>query len=251
MKYYILTGTTRGLGKALTFALTKKGNHLVTLSRSENEVLKSYEKYKDVSHTEILVDLNDMEALKNAMEKVFSVIPDTAEGVYLVNNAGTVQPMKPIEDCTADEIARSYQVNTVAPVALTAAFIRHTQQFDCDKKIVNISSGAGKKPYEGWSCYCGTKAAIDSFTGAVAKEQMHQEKPVGIVSFAPGVIDTGMQAEIRASKKSDFPNLERFIALKDNGELLRPEQVANVVIDLLHGSGFVQGGILDIRTLEV
>lgn len=251
MKYYIVTGTTRGLGEALAYALAKPGNHLVTLSRTSNDALNTFIRNENALHTEILVDLNKTEALKNAIEKIFDLIPDTAKGVYLVNNAGTVQPIKPIEDCTVDEIARSYQVNTIAPVALTAAFIKRTQEFDCDKKIVNISSGAGKKPYEGWSCYCGTKAAIDIFTGAVAKEQMLREKPVGIVSFAPGVLDTGMQAEIRASKKTDFPNLERFIALKEEGELLKPELVASAVIDLLHGKGFVQGGILDIRTLEV
>ena len=65
------------------------------------------------------------------------------------------------------------------------------------KRILNISSGAGRNPYEGWGAYCTTKAGLDHFSRVVAMEQANEQYPVEIVSIAPGIIDTDMQATIR------------------------------------------------------
>ena len=67
-----------------------------------------------------------------------------------------------------------------------------------------------------------------------------------IVAFAPGVVDTNMQAQIRETNKEDFTNLDRFIALKEEGKLLSPEYVAKAIRNLLETEDFPQGGLLEL-----
>ena len=72
------------------------------------------------------------------------------------------------------------------------------------RRVVNISSGAASSPYAGWSVYCASKAGLDHFTRCVGLEQRGQAFPVTCIALAPGVIDTGMQEVIRASRGGIF-----------------------------------------------
>jgi benzil reductase ((S)-benzoin forming) len=76
-----------------------------------------------------------------------------------------------------------------------------------DRRIVHISSGAGRTAYPGWSIYCATKAALDHHARTVV---LDANRALRICSVAPGVIDTGMQAEIRGSGEEKFPLREKF-----------------------------------------
>lgn len=67
-----------------------------------------------------------------------------------------------------------------------------------------------------------------------------------IVAFAPGVVDTNMQAQIRETNREDFTNLDRFIALKEEGKLLSPEYVAKAIRNLLETEDFPQGEVIRI-----
>ena len=84
---------------------------------------------------------------------------------------------------------------------------------------------------------------IDMKKGA---EEAAKEFPVKIVAFAPGVVDTNMQAQIRETNKEDFTNLDRFIALKEEGKLLSPEYVAKAIRNLLETEDFPQGEVIRI-----
>ncbi len=84
------------------------------------------------------------------------------------------------------------------------------------------------------------------FTQCVATEEAEKEFPVKIIAFAPGVVDTNMQKQIRQTKKEDFTNLDRFITLKEEGKLLSPEYVAKAVVNLLETENFKQGGVIRI-----
>ena len=104
--------------------------------------------------------------------------------------------------------------------------MKHTKEWKVDKRVINISSGAGKiltwmgrlLYNESWRKYV--------YTVRVATEEAEKEYPVKIAAFAPGVVDTNMQAQIRETNKEDFTNLDRFITLKEEGKLLSPEYVA-------------------------
>ncbi|CAM2903721.1 (S)-benzoin forming benzil reductase [Paenibacillus sediminis] len=249
MNYYIVTGTSQGLGEAIARQLLSKGNHVFCISRSENKDLMEAAQGEGVELEYYNFDLSNVDRIDALMNNIFGKISkEYIESIALINNAGVVTPMKPIELCNSEEIIQNIQVNLTAPMLLTSAFVSHLDHVKADKRVINISSGAGKKPYFGWSNYCSAKAGIDMFTRTVALEQEHKEYPVKIISFAPGVVDTAMQGKIRKSSKDNFKDLDRFIKMKDDGALYTPQYVAEYVLQLLT-QDLVGGEILDIRNM--
>ncbi|MDF1617660.1 (S)-benzoin forming benzil reductase [Petrocella sp. FN5] len=248
MKYYIITGTSKGLGEALALELLIKGHHVIGVSRSQSDKIEDRVRLKNDNWHHITWDISHIEKLTSLMEAVFSCIDfKQALSICLINNAGVVTPVKVIEKCEDDEIMEAFNINTMAPILMTSKFIKKLKSLEIDKHVVNISSGAGKHPYDGWSCYCSTKAAMDMFTRCVALEQKKTAFPVKIISLAPGVVDTQMQGVIRASTKEDFSNVERFIDYKEKGSLLSPEAAAKKILEVMEIEAMSQGQLLDIR----
>ena len=247
MKYYIITGASRGLGEALVTKLMVKGNHIICVSRSKNTDLiqEAQENHIDIDYYQY--DLSITEGIEELTERMFERINKAdAESISLINNAGVVSPIKPIHLCSGAEMEASIKINTLAPMILTSQFMKHTDDWEVEKKVINISSGAGKKPYFGWSSYCSSKAAIDIFTRCAGVEQNGYKYPVKVISFSPGIIDTDMQGEIRSSNKENFQEIERFIAFHKDGKLKSAEDVADKVIKLLCEKEIENGALIDI-----
>lgn len=250
MNAYIITGASRGLGEALARQLMFSENILFCISRSVNNDLVSAAQKKGTILEFIKFDLNDISQIDSVMKRIFTSMEKfSIDGLYLINNAGILGPVMPLDKCTSDQILNNFSINSIAPMVLTSSFIRNSEKMSVDKKVVNISSGAGKKPKYGWSCYCSSKAAVDMFTRCVGLEQEKRENPVTIISFAPGIIDTDMQKEIRSSKEENFSELQRFINFKKEGKLLEPSFVASKVIELLRNKKIAQGSVLDISQI--
>lgn len=250
MNYYIITGISRGLGEALASQLLGKGNCVIGISRKNNIELIELAKLKACEFQFIEFDLNNTDGIESLGEKLFEHIDfEGIESIGLINNAGVIAPIKTIEQTSVAEIAMSLNVNTVAPMAITSIFIKKLKAYNVEKRVINISSGAGKKPYHGWACYCSSKAAMDMFTKCVAMEQKKEAYPTKILAFAPGIMDTGMQRKIRETSVENFDQLQRFIEFKEKDLLLTAGFVAEKVIGLLNSSEFSQGGIIDIKDL--
>lgn len=247
MRYVIVTGTSQGLGEAIAIQLLEENTKLICISRRQNEKLIEKATQKGISFIFHSIDLQDVHNLETHFETIFSSIEEeNVSSIHLINNAGTLAPMKPIEKSESELLIANVQINLVAPMILTSSFMKHTKDWKVDKRVINISSGAGQKPYFGWGAYCTTKAGVNMFTQCVATEEAEKEHPVKTIAFAPGVVDTNMQQQIRQTKKEDFTNLERFITLKEEGKLLSPEYVAKAVVHLLETKDFEQGGIIRI-----
>ncbi len=250
MKNVIITGTSRGLGKALAKTLIEEGHRVFSISRKKDQELMDFAEQKPGKLEFFEFDLADHNKIRTLMKEIFQKMDfATAEGIFLVNNAGVLAPVKRLEDCDNEEILNNLHVNLGAPLILTAAFIKHTQGFKGDKGVINISSGAGKKPHYGWSSYCAAKAGVNLFTQSVGLEQEKSEYPVKILSLAPAIMDTKMQEEIRSSDKEDFQELEKFQNYKKEGKLLASELVAEKVKELLLTGNYQQGELLDVRDL--
>jgi len=248
MKYYIITGTSKGLGEALALELLSEGNYVIGISRSTSHQIDEVVRQKDSNWTHISWDISRMAGLASLMDAVFDVINlEEATYICLINNAGVVTPVKVIEKCKEEEIKEAFTINTLAPIFMTAKFIERLQTLKIDKHVVNISSGAGKNPYDGWSCYCSTKAAMDMFTRCVGKEQEKSDFPVRIISLAPGIIDTNMQGIIRAATEEEFSLVEKFIDYKKKGVLFAPTEAAKKILEVLEVMALSQGELLDIR----
>src|SRR5690606_41484248 len=151
-----------------------------------------------------------------------AALPVDAKRYLLINNAGPVDPVS-LSDGLFDAAAieRAFTLNVVSAMVLSAAFLRSAPT-QADRRIVNISSGAGRKPTRGWPVYCATKAALDHYTRVLAEEN----PDLRVASLAPGVVDTAMQERIRGTDRRHFPDLDRFLQLHEQGQLASPQSIA-------------------------
>ena len=238
----IVTGHTKGLGAALARNLLARGVPVLGLARTRSDELAHNwpELFEQVE-----LDLADGPALVDWLDgKGLSDYLDGTGAVLLLNNAGVVAPIGPLEKQDPRAVLRAVTLNVAAPMALAAAVVRASE--GGQQRILHISSGAGRHAYPGWSVYCATKAALDHHARAVV---LDAAQGVQICSLAPGVIDTGMQAEIRATPQEDFPMRPRFIELKAAGTLLDPDECAEQLVDYLLGKSFGDEVVADLRTL--
>lgn len=239
MNLYIVTGTTQGLGQALAAAIARDpGNELVALARAPDGAVPGGARFE--------VDLADTAAIAKACDRVDAHIRGKRyEKAVLINNAGVVAPVGPLASVGAAALERNIVVNLVAPMLLMTRFLRATEGAAPLRRIINISSGAGRRPIAGWSAYCAAKAGLDMASRVVALEAPGVE----VASLAPGVIDTGMQGVVRGAAPADFPDVERFRAMKADGTL-RP--AADVAVDILRAeaAGRLSGdAVLDLRQI--
>lgn len=241
MNVTIVTGASKGIGFELMKQLKEKGDKVIGIARTnESEVADM-----------VIADLSKTDHLAEMIRKIVEDNIASAKSFTLINNAGTVEPIGLIGTVEEMKIGQALAVNLTAPMILSNAFISVLESFQGRKRIINISSGAGRNPYEGWGVYCTTKAGLDHFSRVVFLEQEKAEYPVDIISIAPGIIDTGMQETIRSSNADDFPLHDRFVDYKEQGHLSSAEETASKLIAVMDREDFGElGPIADIRQLS-
>lgn len=163
----------------------------------------------------------------------------------LVHSAGTLTPMGAAGDVDAAAYTRQVLLNSAAPQVLGDAFLRAAAGCSARCQLLIVGSGAGQTVYEGWSAYCGGKAATDHWVRTVGAEQARRSG-CEVASVAPGVVDTPMQDEIRTTSERDFPDLPRFVELHHEGLLRDPAEVAADFWRLLD-EGLENGAVIDLR----
>ena len=232
----IITGHSYGLGAALAAAWLETGACVIGLARSNNAALAAT--HSGQLH-ETSIDLADPPAvLAYTRSDAFRHICQEADTLWLFNNAGTVAPSAPLGAQADDDITHALNLNITAPLLLANATVAHARE---RVRIVHISSGAARKPYPGWSIYGASKAALDRHAADAAAEG------VRIVSLAPGVVDTAMQAGMRADPA--FPLREQFAALHADGKLQSASDTAAQILAYCQSDQFAREPIADIRTL--
>jgi len=237
----VVTGHSRGLGEAIAGSLLERDIPVVGISRSSNvELAKRF----GATLQQVQLDLTDSSAIVRWLETgEISRLFERGTTALLVNNAGVLQPIGPLQLQDAPSIARAVAVNVGAALMLSAALVQATLRAN-ERRILHISSGAGRKAYAGWSVYCATKAALDHHARAVAVDRT---PGLRICSLAPGTIDTDMQAEIRASTDERFPDRERFVAMKRDKRLKNPADTGRAVVDFLLSDAFGDEPVADLR----
>lgn len=203
MKLFIITGGSRGLGQALCEQFKARDYKILEFSRS------SPHEYS------IRADLADSEqsrlTVANAIESIDSSL---LEELIVVSNAGTLEPIGPTSSKSYSDLIKNMNTNFVSAVLVLTEVIARFQAAAYRKVIVNISSGAALKGRAGWSLYCAAKAGMENFIRSLALEQQAGPQPFIPINIDPGVIDTEMQALIRATSPEDFPDVELFIQRK-------------------------------------
>ena len=239
MDYYFITGSSRGIGRALVEkALTDENARVHGFSRSGGVQHPHY------THHEI--DLSDMDALLPQMSHIFSDLPD-ARRIILINNAGTLGEVKYAGELEAASIVTLWNLNVTAPALLMNAFLDQYRDHPAEKMIINVSSGAGKYPVDGWSGYCASKAALDMLSQVVALESEKRSTGVRVYALAPGVVDTPMQAHLRDTDARDFSSREKFRKYHTEAALDDPATTAEKFFQLIQQPDSFDAVLLDVR----
>lgn len=242
----VVTGASRGLGHALAEQLLQSGASVITLARGSNARLADAAGKHASRLQQLQVDLSQTASIESAAGQMSAALPADATHYLLLNNAGTVEPVSLANGLLdAKSIERAFNLNVVATMVLTAAFLRSAPK-TADRRIVNISSGAGRKPTAGWPVYCATKAALDHYTRVLAEEN----PDLRVASLAPGVIDTAMQQHIRTSDRRQFPDLDRFLQLHQQGQLASPQSVASRILHHVASDRYGHEILDDIRNYD-
>ncbi|GAB3835001.1 SDR family NAD(P)-dependent oxidoreductase [Hymenobacter jeollabukensis] len=228
MHYYIITGASRGLGRALAEAvLQQPDTHVLGVSRHATIEHPRYQHQP--------LDLSDIVAVQNNLYKLFPARPD-ASSLTLVNNAGVMGEISYAGALPNEHYEFVFDVNIIAPAMLMNTFLSAYGSLACPRTVLNVSSGAGRRPVDGWGAYCASKAALDMLSQVAQKEQDQRGSNIRISSLAPGTVDTDMQTHIRAAREGSFSELGRFVALHEAAELLPPAEAAQRLLAWLHQS---------------
>jgi len=241
MKYCFITGTSKGIGKAIAEKFLDNENYFVIgISRTCSITHKNYK--------HITFDLSNLENLKNSLDDIFLDL-DTSEKIVLINNSGLLGQVGYIGSIENNSIESLFTLNTIVPSILMNAFLEKYNKLNCKKIIVNISSGAGRRVIDGWASYCASKSALDMFSNVIFEEQKILKNNVKIYSVAPGVVETQMQEQIRKVDKKDFSSVEQFIKLKEKNILETPENVARKFLYLIENDEKFDKVIFEINEI--
>ncbi|MES2050904.1 MAG: SDR family NAD(P)-dependent oxidoreductase [Pseudomonadota bacterium] len=243
----ILTGASRGMGLSMARQLLKSGDTLLCISRTSQEALVKEAAAAGATLVQWTHDLADGAALCKRLEAWLAGNSCPWESASLINNAGVIPPIVPLSEAAPDELARALRVGLEAPMQLTSAFLHATASWNGKRKVLNISSGLGRKAMASQVAYCAAKAGMDHFTRCLALEEALKPNGAKVCALAPGVIDTAMQDQLRAADNAAFPDRAGFVNLKSSGSLTSPDAAAARVLAFLARPDFGAQPVADVR----
>ncbi|HET7864367.1 MAG TPA: SDR family NAD(P)-dependent oxidoreductase [Burkholderiaceae bacterium] len=253
---FIVTGASRGLGAAIAEQLLAPDHTLLCISRGTSDLLHAHAAQCGAHLAQWPRDLADAPQVAGEVDAWLRTFDSQRFGdAALINNAGVIARIGPIDECTTAELSTALRVGLESALLLTAAFLRATRAWQAMRqgrvKVLNISSGLGRRAMAGSTPYCAAKAGMDHFSRAAALDEAHRLATQGagakIVSLAPGVIDTDMQAQLRSSDATGFPDQDSFLALQAAGQLATPQAAAAKVLQFLQRSDFGHAPVADVR----
>ena len=204
-KSIIVTGASRGIGKAAAHALAAAGARLMLTARDGALTAKVSAAITAAggTATSLACDVSNYQAIETL---VAATIEKYGRLDALINNAGVIEPIARLEDSDPAAWARNIQINLIGAYHAVRASLGPMIATG-GGTIVNISSGAAIRPLEGWSAYCSAKAAVHMMTRAIAQET--NEKGIRVFGFQPGTTDTDMQVKIRTSRMNPVSQIPR------------------------------------------
>jgi benzil reductase ((S)-benzoin forming) len=217
---YIVTGVSRGMGKAIVELYLKKGHQVIGVGRSHS--------FSNENFSFVKCDLSDVESVKTVFQN-----HEFNEAVTLINNAGIIGTIQRLSDQKELDLGTVMTVNVTAPMLLLHA-VYSKMKNKADFTVANISSGAANRAIPSWASYCASKAALNMITEAFYLEEQEKGVDLKVYAVAPGVIDTGMQEQIRNTSLENFSALENFKQMKNEGVLFSAEEAASRLEKLLN-----------------
>jgi NAD(P)-dependent dehydrogenase (short-subunit alcohol dehydrogenase family) len=250
-KTALITGAGRGIGRAIALELGRADARVVLLARTaaqleETRALLSQQGVPVQRVQVVPADLADEEQLGRAVAAALAA----GRVDILVNNAATVEPLAPTASIAPADLRLAFELNVVAPVALTAAVLPGMLDAGWGR-VVNISSGIAAHPagMVRGNAYATTKAALEAHTVNLAAEL--RGTGVTVNAYRPGGVDTAMQAWIREQDPERIGAAlhERFNRNYAEGTLITPEHSAAAL--LAHLAGDETGAVWEVSTAPI
>jgi NAD(P)-dependent dehydrogenase (short-subunit alcohol dehydrogenase family) len=190
MSVAVITGASRGLGRALAMALAGRGWHLVIDARTTADLQAVRAELVDRGAAGVTA-LTGSVAEPEHRFALAQAVEDAGRLDLLVNNASLLgpSPQPRLADYPQVVLEQVYAVNVLAPLALTQLLLPALRA--AGGRIVNVTSDAAVEPYEGWGGYGSSKAALDQWTSILGAE----EPALGVYAFDPGDMRTDMHQQ--------------------------------------------------------
>jgi NAD(P)-dependent dehydrogenase (short-subunit alcohol dehydrogenase family) len=225
-KVTLITGGSRGLGRALAMRLAAEGAKVVLVARDRDSLENAV---ADVRRTGgiafgVAADVGEKESVYPAAGQAAALAGPVD---ILINNASTLGPvpLRLLADTDCEDLERVLQVNTVGPFRLIKA-VAGSMLLRQNGVVVNISSDAAVEAYSGWGVYSASKAALDHLTRVAAVELAGTG--VRLFSVDPGEMDTRMHADA--------------VPAADPETLVSPDDVAARVISMIRHADRIESG---------
>ena len=236
-KTAIVTGASRGIGRAIAEALAKEGYHLALFCNNNIDMLNNFAAtLREAYHVEVytfcgnVADYPFMEtALRQAIENLGQID-------VLVNNAG-VASIGLLTDMSIEQWNSIISTNLTSLFNTTKQVVPKMVQAKYGR-IINISSMWGTV---GASCevaYSASKGGVNAFTKALAKELAPNN--ISVNAIACGVVDTDMNAMLSDAEKSELA--EEIPA----GRFCAPDEIASVVLNIINAPSYMTGQIIGV-----
>ena len=226
MRAAVVTGVSRGLGEAIAAHLLARDWTVIGVGRTKSARLASDR------HRFVALDLARVDAIEETLAGPFEDIArKRPSAIVCFNNAAMVQPVGIAGRLPTREIDASLRINLIAPVVIANLFCRVFTDGAQDRRIVNVSSGAAQKPLPGSALYCAAKAGLEMLTRALAAEQ--GPNGIRVVSLRPGILDTEMQAFMRAQREDAVPTVGMFKDFHAQRQLVAPDVAAAKIVETI------------------
>lgn len=211
----VVTGGGTGIGAAISLSLASAGHAVIAVGRRAAPLAEVAARAPAGLVTPVPADVGTADGRR----AVADAVARTGKRLdFLVQNAGTIGPIAPLGTVAEAEWRATMATNVDGPLFLLQALLPH---MGAGSRVLHVSSGAAHSAIEGWGAYCASKAAFNMMYRVLAAELAPSGIAVG--SVRPGVVETDMQAAIRAG---DFPDRSRFVALHERRRAL-PDGVAS------------------------
>lgn len=226
--FFLITGTSKGIGEALAQKILQEGNTVLGVARSRSDKLQSS------NYHHLSFDLTETSRFDMIVEKINEiVVGQPFDFLCLINNASATRPLGPIEKCLPDEIEMHVKIGLIAPMILTSLFIRRFQDDKIRKKVAFISSGAAFHTLADMSIYSSSKAGLYMFGQGVGIEQQDKASGVEVNSIGPGMVETAMQQTVRSRSRDEFATAGYFKQAFEEGKVQEPDVVAEKIYTIL------------------
>jgi len=254
MNLAIVTGASRGLGRALSVAFAEKFSpcELILFSRNLDGLKETEKEVVQIASTascsSYSVDFSDLDHLDAELDGIIREVDITKyKTVFLFNNHGTLGPIVSIRE-TKDiqALRKELDLNITSVMITNVVFLKYFETKVKEVVIVNMSSLAAVKPFHSMSTYNITRAGKAMLHSVLSEEVQGQN--VKVLNYQPGPCDTDMSKELRECGHA--ATRDYFSTMHKEGKLVDPYTSTRKLMDILHSNSYVSGSSIDYYDVQ-